>query len=265
MPLPAHLDFVNKVIDLLKKDSRFLGIAAGGSWITNTMDEFSDIDLVIVVDTNHECEISQERMVIAEKLGNLLSAFTGEHVGEPRLIICLYGPPLLHVDLKFVSLTDFVHRVEDPVIIWQRNNTLQEILDKENAVYPLPSLQWIEDRFWVWIHYVATKLARGEIFEAIETISFIRATVLGPLTLMKNGCLPRGMRYIEKDAKEDLPILIKTISAHRAAECAEALKYVITLYQQLREYHSTPDLHRRKEAEIQSIIYLNNVIKRIKE
>lgn len=265
MPLPNHLDFVNKAIDLLKKDSRILGIAAGGSWITNTMDEFSDIDLVIVVDNNHEREISQERMLIAEKLGNLLSAFTGEHVGEPRLIICLYGPPLLHVDFKFVALTDFVHRVEDPVILWQRNNILQEILDKGHANYPLPSLQWIEDRFWVWVHYVATKLARGEIFEAIETMSFIRTTVLGPLTLMKNGCLPRGVRYIEKDAKEDLPILIKTISAHRAADCAMALKHGITLYQQLREYHGTPDLHRRKEAEKQSIIYLNDVIERIKE
>ncbi|MDF2500782.1 MAG: oxalate:formate antiporter [Anaerosporomusa subterranea] len=172
------------------KRFEILGIAAGGSWITNTMDEFSDIDLVIVVDTNHEREISQERMVIAEKLGNLLSAFTGEHVGEPRLIICLYGPPLLHVDLKFVSLTDFIHRVEDPVILWQRNKILQETIDKGDAVYPLPNLQWIEDRFWVWVHYIATKLARGEIFEAIESISFIRTTILGPLTLMKNGCLP---------------------------------------------------------------------------
>lgn len=265
MPLPIHLDFVNKVIDFIKKDLRILGIAAGGSWITNTMDEFSDIDLVIVVDTNYEREISQERMVIAEKLGNLLSAFTGEHVGEPRLIICLYGPPLLHVDLKFVTPKDFVHRVEDPVILWQREKILQDSLDRGDAVYPLPSFQWIEDRFWVWVHYVATKLARGEIFEAIETISYIRMTVLGPLTLMKNGCLPRGMRFIEKDAKGDLPILLKTVSVHGAADCAAALKHVITLYQQLREYHSTPDLHRRKEAEKQSIIYLNDVIERIKE
>ncbi|QJW47919.1 oxalate:formate antiporter [bacterium BFN5] len=264
MLLPIHLDFANRAIALLKKDSRCLGIAAGGSWITNSMDEFSDIDLVVVVDTNYEHEFSQERLEIAEKLGNLLSAFTGEHVGEPRLMICLYGPPLLHVDLKFVSLMDFGHRIEDPVILWQRDNNLQEILQKEDAMYPLPNLQWIEDRFWVWVHYVAAKLARGEIFEAIETISFIRTTVLGPLSLMKNGSLPRGMRYIERDAKEELPLLIKTISTHKAADCGVALKCVISLYQQLREYHSTPELHRRKEAEQQSMIYLDDIINRIK-
>jgi predicted nucleotidyltransferase len=263
MPLPIHLDFVNNTIDLLEKDARILGIAAGGSWITNTMDEFSDIDLVIVVDAAFERDVSQERMAIAKKLGNLLSAFTGEHVGEPQLLICLYGPPLLHVDLKFVALMDFVRRVEDPVILWQRNTILQETMEQGEAVYPLPKLQWIEDRFWVWVHYMATKLARGEIFEAIETISFIRTTVLGPLSLMKHGYLPRGMRYIEKDAKEELPILIKTLSTHDAADCAEAVKNAITLYQRLREYHNTPDLHRRKEAEKQSIIYLDDVIKRL--
>ncbi|MBP2656503.1 MAG: oxalate:formate antiporter [Firmicutes bacterium] len=251
---------MNNAIDILKTDLRILGIAAGGSWITNSMDEFSDIDLVIVVDSRCEREISAERLAIAEKLGNLLSGFTGEHVGEPRLLICLYGSPLLHVDLKFVVLADFAHRVEDPVILWEREQMLSEIVDQKVAVYPSPSLQWIEDRFWVWVHYVASKLGRGEIFEALESLSFLRITVLGPLALMKNGCLPRGMRYIERDAKEELALFMKTVSSHSAAECAGALKHVITLYQQLRNYHSTPDLVRRKAAEEQSIAYLNDII-----
>ncbi|MER7057532.1 MULTISPECIES: hypothetical protein [unclassified Streptomyces] len=29
----------------------------------------------------------------------------------------------------------------------------------------MPDLQWIEDRFWIWVHYGATKLGRGELFE----------------------------------------------------------------------------------------------------
>ncbi|MBD0742863.1 hypothetical protein [Streptomyces sp. CBMA152] len=29
-----------------------------------------------------------------------MAGFTGEHVGEPLLIITLVGPPLLHVDFK---------------------------------------------------------------------------------------------------------------------------------------------------------------------
>jgi hypothetical protein len=53
-------------------------------------------------------------------MGNLLAAFTGEHVGEPRLLICLFADPLMHVDLKFISLGQLSSRVEDPVILWER-------------------------------------------------------------------------------------------------------------------------------------------------
>lgn len=255
--MKLHQEFVYKAIEFFKEDLRILGLAVGGSWITNSMDEYSDIDLVIVIDPKYEREVSDERLVLAEKLGSLLVGFTGEHVGEPRLIICLYGPPLLHVDLKFVALPDFVNRVEDPDILWEREEILTKTMHEKKAVYPLPNLQWIENRFWVWVHYIAMKIGRGELFEAIETLSFLRVTVLGPLSLMKNGYLPRGMRYIERDAKEELPSLIQTIPSHDSGSCILALKHAIELYQRLREYHKAPELILRKSAEEQAIIYLN--------
>jgi len=58
----------------------------------------------------------------------LLAAFPGDHVGEPRLLICLYGPPLLHVDLKFMSTDEFLHRVEDPMVLWDRAGALRAAL-----------------------------------------------------------------------------------------------------------------------------------------
>jgi len=71
------------------------------------------------------------------------------------------------------------------------------------------------------------------------------------------------MRYIERDAAEQMPLFIETLSTHDAAGCATACKHAITLYQQLRNYHSTPDLIRRKEAEEQSISFLNAIISTI--
>jgi hypothetical protein len=46
----------------------------------------------------------------ASRLGELLPSFTGEHVGEPRLLICLYNNPLLHAELKFVTPEEFKKR-----------------------------------------------------------------------------------------------------------------------------------------------------------
>jgi len=47
------------------------------------MDEFSDLDLVVVVEEDSYAEVLGSRMDIARRLGPLLSAFTGEHGRSP--------------------------------------------------------------------------------------------------------------------------------------------------------------------------------------
>ncbi len=258
-------NFISYSMQILQNDLRIVGVAVGGSYITESMDEYSDIDLVIAVEPRYFDIVLNERYEIARKLGNLLSSFTGEHVGEPRLFICLYGPPLLHVDLKFVSLHDISNRVENPVILWERDNLISKQLQCSEARFPIPDLQWIEDRFWVWVHYGSTKIARREIFEAIEFISFLRQTVIGPLLLMKNGKLPRGVRKIELDAPESLPLLIETIPEYDAYDCANALQVIIELYENLREYHATEELVKHSDAQKYSKEYLFEIVAGIEE
>ena len=256
-----HEDFLNNGAKVLKEDTRILGVAVGGSYISGEMDSFSDLDIVIAASAEHITEIMKDRVNIAGKLGYLLSAFTGEHVGEPRLLICLYGPELLHVDLKFVSIDDVEKRVETPVILWEREEALTEKFKLAEAGFPTPSLQWIEDRFWVWIHYSATKLGRKEIFETIEFISFLRQTVIGPLILMKNGKLPRGVRRIEIDGFLELERLKKTIPEYTVESCFEAINVIIQLYVELREQLGMKELIKNAEAEEASREYLKNILR----
>lgn len=61
-----------------------------------------------------------QRLDITAGWGRQLAAFTGEHVGEPRVVICLYDDPLLHVDFKFVTPRELDTRIEDPVVLWER-------------------------------------------------------------------------------------------------------------------------------------------------
>src|SRR5512147_1327434 len=151
VPQP-HADFLARAVDQLSRDPRLVGIAAGGSYLSRSLDEFSDLDLVIAVEPSSYDQILADRQEIARRLGPLLAAFTGEHVGEPRLVIALYGPPLLHVDLKFVTAADLARRVEDPHVLWQRGDVVSRALTQGSAVYPQHELSWIEDRFWVWVH-----------------------------------------------------------------------------------------------------------------
>ncbi len=80
----------------LERDARIVGVAAGGSFLADAMDEFSDLDLVLATEPHAHEEVMLDRIRIAGTLGSLVAAFKGEHVGEPRCIICLYEdtPPL---------------------------------------------------------------------------------------------------------------------------------------------------------------------------
>lgn len=258
MPAPLAT-FLARALDRFASDPRLAGVAAGGSYAAGAMDEFSDLDLVVAVEPSAYDEVLRDRQSIAAGLGPLLAAFTGEHVGEPRLLICLYGPPLLHVDLKFVRLSDAVSRVEDPVVLWERDGRLTAALAGGVAVYPAPDPQWIEDRFWVWVHYGATKIGRGELFEAIDMLGFLRARVLGPLALLAANAQPNGVRKLERSAPEAADAMKRTLASGSAASCVAGLEAAADIYRGLRARLAGPELRLATAAEEAAMTYLYRI------
>ncbi len=229
-----HRRFLRNLIERLSTDTRIVGVAAGGSYLTDSMDEFSDLDLVIAIEPRDYVAVLANCRPIAASLGHLVAAFTGEHVGESRLLICLYQEPLLHVDLKFVDLREVAPRVEDPAVLWEREGRLSRSLHEGRPDYPTPDPRWIEDRFWTWVHYAATKIGRGELFEALDGLAFLRRTVLGPLGLMRAGRRPAGVRKIETAAPEFARKLRETVARYDAIDCSRALRACVDLYRSVR-------------------------------
>jgi predicted nucleotidyltransferase len=258
MPEP-HGSFLTVALARLAADRRLVGVALSGSGSTGRMDGFSDIDLVIAVEPDDFAEVLADRPRIGASLGGLLTAFTGEHVGEPRLLICFYGPPPLHVDLKFVALPDAADRVDDLQVRWERDGRLSAVLAAPPSAPPAPDPQWIEDRFWGWVHYITTKIGRGELFDAIEGLSFLRGTVLGPLALHAAGRPPYGVRRLETYAPALAAELRGSLPRHDAAECAAALRVIVAAYQRLRG----ADMERRTAAERVMLAYLDEVADRL--
>jgi predicted nucleotidyltransferase len=254
-----HAAFLEHALSVLRTDERITGIAIGGSFVSGRMDEFSDIDLVLVIDPPKIDEIMPERWELAARLGCLVDAFTGEHVGEPRLLICLYDQPVLHVDLKFVSLADVAKRVEDPALVWDRQGRVAEMLATAEAHYPAPDLQWIEERFWPWVHYISVKIGRGELFEVLDGLAFLRARVLGPLVLMEAGARPSGVRKIEMLAPARARELARTVAPYDRDACAASLYATINLYKSLRETLRDGDLRMYSDAERVAMDYLAEI------
>lgn len=226
--------FADNAANILRNDENVIGLAVAGSWLTNEIDEFSDVDLILI--TKEKISGNRSKMLeYAGRLGKLLTGFTGEHVGEPRVLICLYDEPLLHVDIKFLLLEEFHQRIEAPVILLDTDDQLKTVLEQTTHQFPYPDYQWIEDRFWAWIHYALLKIGRGEYVEAFDFFGALRMMVLGPLLQIKNKNLPRGVRKVETQlSKEDFQQLMGTLPSYSKDSLLQSLQNAVTLYRNLR-------------------------------
>ncbi|MGW7687167.1 hypothetical protein ACWGID_40880 [Kribbella sp. NPDC054772] len=257
--VPEHLRVVaDNVVSEAQKDPRVLAVVAGGSVAFGTTDEYSDLDLVLVCTDEGQPACLAEAKEFAGRAGPLLSSFTGEHVGEPRLLIALYGPPLIHVDLKFVTADGWRTRVEDGIVLWQRDDTVDRVRQESTPAWPQVDAQRIEDQFWVWVHYVAVKIQRGEIFEAIDGLGMMRASAIAPLAGIGRTTRPAGVRRLETLAPELLPELRETVPTTDPDDCFRALRASVDLYRKVRET-SGVQADRRTAAEEAAVAYLASV------
>lgn len=254
--------FANNVIEAVRDDENVIGLAVGGSWLTNEMDEFSDIDLILV--TKEKTSGNKSKMLnYAGKFGHFLSGFTGEHVGEPRVLICLYDHPLLHVDIKFVTLDEFHQTIETPIILLDKDGQLESILQQTVPKFPYPDYQWIEDRFWIWVHYALLKIGRGEYVEVFDFFSFLRMVVFGPLLHIKNKNLPRGVRRVETQlASEDFGQLYKTLPSYSRTALLDSLQHSVILYRHLRENLFPSKVTLQAETEEKVMEYFQQIKQR---
>lgn len=252
---------VDRMLSHLRSDPRITGVLAAGSWIEADMDEHSDIDLIVVATEADHASVMQDRRAIAGALGPLLSAFTAEHVGETRMLICMYAEPLVHVDLKFLALHELAKRIEDPVVLFDRVGDVATLMAAHAPVHPMPDPQWIEDRFWTWVHYGAVKLARGELFEVIDMLTAVRGSVHGPLALVAAGRLPRGVRRLERYLPDFAARLTATVATHDRGSCATALVALVDLYCELRAARPPERLQAAVEAAARA--HLSGVISAI--
>lgn len=257
-----QVEFADGAKSILEADESVIGLAAGGSWLTGEMDEFSDLDLILV--TKNKITDDKAKMLdYAKRLGNFLSGFTGEHVGEPRVLICLYDQPLLHVDIKFVTLEEFQSGIEIPAILLDKDQQLHNTLAKSAVKFPYPDYQWIEDRFWIWAHYALLKIGRGEYMEAYDFFAFLRMVVLGPLLHIRNGNLPRGVRKVEMQLSSgDLNDLKQTLPVYERQSLIDSLRSSVDLYRKLRGFLFEDHILLHHDTEQRTMRYLDEIEER---
>jgi hypothetical protein len=255
-----HDAFLQRIAAVTQADARLTGLLVGGSHVWRTTDRFSDIDCVIVAADDAYQAVLADRRALAARIGSLLHAFTGEHVGEPRLLICLYERPTMHVDYKVVTAEALHERVEDPAIVWARDDRIRAVLAASPARWPRRAPDWFEERFWIWAHYAAMKIGRGEIFEALDALGFLRWQVFGPLLAERAGERQYSLRRIERLGPHAVALLTELTPPPERGACAQALVRAMDAYVDLTRTAPPPNRNPAAEAAVRR--YLADAIAR---
>ncbi|WP_119300509.1 nucleotidyltransferase domain-containing protein [Dongia deserti] len=256
--LAQHESLLARIADVTRRDPRLIGLLVGGSHVSGTTDRYSDLDCILVAEAESYASVLEDRRAMADRVAPLLHAFTGEHVGEPRLMICLYETPPLHVDYKVLTLEALKERVEDPIVVWARDDSIRGLFERSAPHWPRQLPEWFEERFWIWVHYAAMKVGRGEIFEGLDMFALLRRRVFGPLLAERAGHRQYEVRHIERLVPEAIPLLAALTPPPDRAACATALVRAMDVYLDLTR--TTVPSNRNPAAEITVRRYLAEAI-----
>jgi hypothetical protein len=167
------------------------------------------------------------------------------------------------VDLKFITSADLGRLVERPAVLFARDTEhIKVLLDAATIAWPNLAPEWFEQRAWIWLHYGATKLARGELFEAMGILAFFREQVLGPMLHRRAGRPQRGVRRMEGMDGLASEQLAHTLATHDAMSVRTALLAAIALYVDLRSDQPPREMVREMSEALFN--YLNENISSVK-
>jgi hypothetical protein len=233
-PFPLHRDKVERACRFGMSVPEILGMAIAGSFAAGGSDGYSDVDLRVVVEDHALETVFRHRTEMAQACGAVVAGFTGEHVGDPHLFIVLYDD-LVHVDFDFTRMSDLTadNKGLPCLLLWERTDHLSGRLADSYHPDVRAELAWIESRFWTWLWYLQAKILRGELYEALDGLQYLRSRVLFPLLAISKGLPPAGSRRAEALVGDLGPAFSDTVAGLDRPSLMQALTRTAELYRNL--------------------------------
>jgi predicted nucleotidyltransferase len=242
--LPVHEEIARKAVDMLAADSEVVGLYLAGSFALGHPDRYSDIDLYVVIPDGSKDDVLRRAASMVQDVARVATWFPATHLGDPAQLIVIYeADPPIHVDFQYKEVRELIPRVKDKdiIVLVDRSGDLAQHKEASGKLGPpredeeVERLQYLEDRFWAWTWYAASKIARGELWEARDAIEYMRSNVLVALADIGLGTPREGNRRLEsKYPDENQMILSETIPReHSKGAYAGALRALVAGFEKL--------------------------------
>lgn len=177
LSLPKHREvLLENALNDLTSDSNVLGIYQAGSLARGNFDNYSDIDLHIIVTPEKKANFIKDKQNRARKWGAVLF-FEDFNPSSPVVVS--------HYD-SFIKVDSWYHSPEEVVpsiwlkgykVLYDPNNIIRVVIKESSYKIYKPSLEEVE--FWrgklvAFIHETYRAVMRNEIYYALSNLDRVR-------------------------------------------------------------------------------------------
>ena len=227
--------FVEEAVARLGADPRVVGLLRHGSSASGEADEYSDLDLTLVLAPEYRDQVDRLESEIAGAIGALAVCRPVPVPREGRVLFCLYAPDMLRVEIGFKPLGNLGGYAEPPRIeLDKTGGALERELAGLDYRWIGLDPEEIEARFWLCVELGIRRLGRREIFEALDTLAILRKAFLGPMLSRREGLPPRGLRQIERVSPAAAERLVGTMGGLDFESCRLAFLVSVDLFCELQ-------------------------------
>lgn len=217
-------------------DPDVVAMVVTGSFATGEADELSDVDLRVYVRPDAVEGVVARIPDLAAAGGRVVALFVAEHLGIPTLTIVLYDD-LVHVDFDVVAADRAAEHNDGlpAVVLWERE-PISDALPGTYALEVAAGVRWLEARIWTWSWYIQSKVLRGELYEAMDGLQYVRDQVLFRLLAFHGERRPAGGRRAEAVVGDHGDGFARTVpKSLDPASVLAALREEIDLYRRLAD------------------------------
>lgn len=215
----SRQETLEKLREALKSDYRIGGVLLVGSGDFGFKDEFSDIDLAVVVSEEQDAlTVFRDWELMIRDLLPVLWCFTdirGPEVGLYAFIL----EDFLEIDISFQSLSVLSARSPNWTVLFDRTGQIEENLHVSRSESLEPNLETLYtrrlDSIWHYVTHVAVSIKRGHLWRAMHYLEEIRNRTIELEGLVRKR-QSRHFREVDQLPRDWLAALERTFPARLA-------------------------------------------------
>jgi len=216
-------NMLSKCVRLLEADGRVEGAYVVGSMADGTFDDYSDIDLYVVVRAEHYAEVYEERFRFTKQIGDVLSTFEVEWP-NCQMLGAIYRN-YVEIDVCYTKLGEAEVFSDRYKIVLDKSGSLRKALvKKEYPVDVIAELKSQTDFALYNVLHAIDMLKRGECWASIKQIETLRRRVVSLTDLsLKKDVAEEYRRLVSLFPPKIEKKLRKTLCVHKKSDIKKSI------------------------------------------